>query len=180
MMQISRFAKNKAALSRALDLSRVSIHRFLLLPGAPRKHGEGYNIAEMKRFIASHTKDIRVGTEKEKLQIVLLKLKIEREQLALAQENFEIREAIYRDAADQGFQVIDCLATQVRRMPDELSGRFSGMEPMEISKLFKSEINQRFQRAHDALQKMIAQSKRKTGKVKPENVVPLVATGGTK
>jgi hypothetical protein len=159
----ARYASNKIKLAQLLGISRQWLYEFAKLPDSPAPRPDGmHSVEKWRRFLAKHSSKVQGGTEKERLQVALLQARLRREELEYAELDNSIRESITREIGHECVRVVEVLKTQVWRMPDELSGRFSGLAPMQIYKLFKSELHERFRHAQCALEKLQAQSKRKT------------------
>ena len=93
-----------------------------------------------------------------------MKIRLERESLELQEFDRSIREEITRDVSALCLRAVGILKAELARMPHELSGRFEGMGPMAIFKAWQDALNERFQKASDALGKLNSESKRKQGK----------------
>jgi DNA primase len=173
----SAYASSKTALAECLQISRPTLYSYLHLPDAPRPKSNGmWKVSEVRRYIRKQEGKRKItSTEKEQLEVELLRKRITRVDLEISELDNSRREEITDKITGECRRVVDALNSQLWRMPDELSGIFSVLaEPMAIYKRFKAELHQRFQAAQEALQKIKEQSRRKTPKNKKEaeNVAP--------
>jgi len=79
--------------------------------------------------------------ERDALQMELLNLKIKRASQELAEFEQGIRDEITKEFVAAFKTCMAVLAAALRKMPNELSGQFSGMEPMTIYKLWNERLN---------------------------------------
>src|SRR5438876_10253457 len=148
----ARFASNKVKLAQLLGISRQWLHEFAILPDSPAPRADGSHCVEKwRRFLAKKSSKVSGGTERERLQIALLQMRLQREELEYATLDNSIRESIANELFGVAVQVIDTLQTDVEQLPHRLSARFCGLGAMEIFKLFKRELGQCFQKASDGL-----------------------------
>jgi len=100
-------------------------------------------------------------------------------QLELSELDNSIRERITNEVEGEACRIIDCLVGEIERMPHQFSGAFAGKSPNQICKLWQRELDQSFLKASTALEKMRAQSRRKTTKKKEEatNVIAFNRAG---
>jgi hypothetical protein len=140
MKAATKFAKNKVALSREMDLSRPTIHKMLLQKGAPKKGKNGYDIEACRHFIASNTAGIKTTSELDRARHRLIEIRERREQL-----EFQLRAGdMEREYHDKVFAVFtkahQAQRTLLLKMPDDLSPRFVGCTASQIRKLWNSEL----------------------------------------
>jgi hypothetical protein len=171
MKAASKFAKNKAALSRELDLSRPTIHKALLLPGAPKKGKNGYDIGSVQHFIATRSGDIKTTSELDKARLRLIAIRERREELEL-----QIRAGEFeREIHDRFFSVFQkahqAMRTVLLKMPDDLSPRFVGCTASEIRKLFNRKLVDTFEEVRAAVHKACKQAEADEKKQEADNVV---------
>ena len=97
-----------------------------------------------------------------------------REELEFAELNQEIHERISQELGAACSKVMDALKYQLNGLPNQLAPRLVDKAPMEIFKVLRDTIHACFCKASDALDKIAAESKRKTKRPKeePQNVLP--------
>src|SRR5260370_6374959 len=91
----ARFASNKLKLAQLLGISRQWLYEFAKLPDSPAPRADGmHSVERWRRFLAKHSSKVPGGTEKERLQIALLQMRLQREELEFATLDNSIRESI--------------------------------------------------------------------------------------
>lgn len=88
--QVYKFAKNKAELSRILDISRVTLDAWIELPDSPRTTSNGrYVVAEWRAFKAN--RNLNAGIEETaELKLQKLRDEVARGQIAMLKEAGEL------------------------------------------------------------------------------------------
>ena len=165
----ARFASNKVKLAQLLGISRQWLYEFAKLPDSPTPRADGSHcVDKWRRFLAKKSSKVQGGTEKERIQVALLQMRLQREELEYKELDGSIRESITKEIFGEACQVLDALQGAVERMPYRLAARFAGMSPTPLFKLFRSELDGCFQKASDGLEKIKASSRRKTTERKKE------------
>src|SRR6266849_936679 len=181
-MKAAKFASSKTKLAACLGLSRQYLYAFFALPDSPRPGSNGmHSVSTWRKFIAARSRRVKgAATEREALQVAYLRARVEREQLELAEFDNSIRSSISNEISGEACRIIDCLTGEIQRMPHQFSGVFAGKTPNQIFKLWQRELDQSFQKASAALDKIRSESKRKTAKKKEaENVIDFRAAAGS-
>src|SRR5216683_3091556 len=96
----SQWVNSKVELARALGLSRQWVTElFRAYPDHPPARPNGqHNVTLWRKFVVARAQKIKgFGTEKEKLQIDLLRNRVAREELEFAELNHEIHERISQE-----------------------------------------------------------------------------------
>jgi len=179
-MKAARFASSKTKLAAVLGLSRQYLYAFFALPDSPRPGSNGmHSVSTWRKFIAARSRRVKgAATEREALQVAYLRARVEREQLELAEFDNSIKERIVNEISAEACRIIDCLKGEVERMPHQFSGVFAGKTPNQIFKLWQRELDQSFQKASAALDKLRAESRRKRAtQRRVENVIQFNAAG---
>src|SRR6266700_1099797 len=113
-----RFASNKIKLAQLLGISRQWLYEFAKLPDSPAPRADGmHDVQKWRRFLAKHSSKVHGGTERERLQVALLQIRLHREELEFAELDNSIRETITNEIFGEAVQVIDTLKTEVERLP---------------------------------------------------------------
>src|SRR5713101_6231618 len=148
----ARSASSKTKLAQCLGISRQYLHEFFKLPDSPVAASNGmHSVAKWRKFIANHVAKVKgLGTEREKLQIALLRIRVSREELELSEQDCSIREEISREFDAACCRIIDCLQGEIEWMPHQLAGVFAGKTPNQIFKLWQRELDHSFQKASAA------------------------------
>ena len=168
-MNSPRFATNRTRLAQVLGIGRTLLYQFTRLPDAPPPRADGsHNVLLWRKFLASHSNKVKDVTEGDRLKIALLKLRLEREQLELAELNNSIRERITQEIESECCKILDALIYQLRGLPMQVAPKLVGLEVRPIFKKLQAEIDSRFSAAADALGKIVKQSRRKTPSKKKE------------
>lgn len=129
----TKFAGNKTKLATALGISRTLLYEFMRLADFPPPKPDGrWDVSACRKFIAEKRVNIQVS-EKEQLQILILKIRAEREQFELDLERGQYM------ATDAVNEVITRCNGLIRRhlfrlIECELPGRCEGMTAIEIKK----------------------------------------------
>src|SRR6266478_2095508 len=166
----AKFASSKTKLSQCLGISRQYLHEFFKLPDSPVAASNGmHSVAKWRKFIANHVAKVKgAGTEREKLQIALLRIRVSREELELAEQDHTIRESITNEIESECCKILDALTYQLCGLPMQVAPKLAGLEVKAIFKKMQAEIDSRFSAAADALKKLQRASQRKTGRSKKE------------
>jgi hypothetical protein len=138
------------------------------LPGFPAPDRRGrWNIAACRKFILKQANKLDAPSERDHLEMELLRKRIRRVDLEIAELDNSRAEEIADNIYGRCKQVIDSLNAKLQAMPRELSSIFSQLDgPMKIYQRFKSDMDQRFADAYSALLKVKQASRRKS------NIVP--------
>src|SRR6266446_3472883 len=157
-MKAARFASSKTKLAAVLGLSRQYLYAFFALPDSPRPGSNGmHNVLTWRKYIAARARKVKgAATERESLQVAYLRARVEREQLELSEFDNSIKERITDEIEGEACRIIDALVGEIRRMPHQFSGVFSNKSANQISRLWQRELDQSFQKASNALEKMRA------------------------
>jgi predicted DNA-binding transcriptional regulator AlpA len=182
-MKSADYASSKTALALALQISRPTLYSHLHKQDAPRPRSNGmWKVSEVRKYIAKQEgKRELKSTEKQELELQLLRKRIRIADLQISDLDNSRTEEIASQITTECKRLIDVLHAQLLAMPNQLSGIFSMLaEPVPIFKRFKAELNQRFQAAYDALQKIKKTSRRRNGVVVPFKQVNGSGANGTK
>lgn len=164
---------SRTKLAEALGISRPTLYAFARLPDSPPARDGYWRVADWRKFVTRKKDSVKLAsTEKEQLEMELLRKRIHRVDLEIADLDNSREEEIANRITGECKQVVDVLVGKFRNMPRELSGIFSALEgPMAIYKRFDAEVRGRFQDAHDELQRVKKTSRRK------DNIIPLRVNG---
>jgi hypothetical protein len=168
----TKYVPSVSALARELRLSRQWTTELFRLPGHPKPTKSGHDLAKWKKWLADRAeKHESTAGEKSRLELELLRKRIHRVDLEISTLDNSRQEEIADRITDECGKIIGVLSEALQRMPTELSGIFSMLaEPVSIYKRFKTEMCNRFEVAHKALQKVKAESRKKN------NIVPFAAS----
>jgi len=172
---MSDYASSKTALAECLQISRPTLYNHLHRFDAPRPKSNGmWRVSEVRRYIRKQEgKRQHTSSEKSQLEVELLRKRIHRCNLEIADLDNSREQEITDRITGECKQIIEALAGAFQRMPNELSGIFSTLgEPMRIYQRFKTEVGRRFDAASEALEKIKKQSRRK------DNIIPLNGSNG--
>ena|SRR5436309_2492259 len=171
-MKAPKYVSSVTDLAQAIGLSRQWTSELFRLADHPQPSKSGHSVARWKKYITRRAEKVQSsGGEKARLEMELLRKRIQRVDLEIAELDNSRQEEIANRIAGGCLQVVDTLKSQLWRMPDELSGIFSVLaEPMAICTRFRAEMHHRFQVAYDELTKVKRASRRK-GNLIPFNPV---------
>jgi hypothetical protein len=141
-MRLPRYANRKTELAQYIGISLSRLYQLQRLPGFPRPRADGrWNVREVERFALNAAKKLVGPNERDRLQAELLNLKIRRATQELSEFEQGIREEITKEFVASFKSCMAVLATALRKMPNELSGQFAGMEPIAIFRLWKARLD---------------------------------------
>jgi predicted DNA-binding transcriptional regulator AlpA len=158
-------ASSKTKLAECLQISRPTLYGYLHLPDAPRPRSNGmWRVSEVRKYIRKQEGKRKItSTEKEHLEVELLRRRLTRVNLEIEQLDNSRQQEIADRITGECKQIIEVLNAALQRMPTELSGIFSMVaEPVAIYKRFKTEMCERFADAHEALKKIERASRKKS------------------
>jgi hypothetical protein len=171
-------ARNKTELATRLGYTRGTIYSYMRLPGFPVPDRRGrWNISSCRKFILKQANKLDAPSERDRLELELLRKRIHRVDLEIADLDNSRAEEIADNIYGQCKQIIDTLNGTLQAMPQQLSGIFSQLDgAMPIYQRFKSEMDQRFADAYSALLK-VRQASRRRSNVVPFNSAKLNGNG---
>jgi predicted DNA-binding transcriptional regulator AlpA len=161
-----KYANNKTELAKAIGQSRTTLYQIMKLPGFPRPRADGrWPVEEVRKFVLKSAKRAEGPTDRDKMQLRLLDLKIQRASQELVEFEQQLREKITSDffADFDGATAILCV--ELRQMPGQLSPLFSGMAPAEIRKHWS-------ERLEEVIAECVAKIEKLAAKPEQTNVVP--------
>jgi predicted DNA-binding transcriptional regulator AlpA len=142
MKAAPRYAGNKAEAAKLAGMSRTTLYQLMRLGNFPKPRADGrWCIAEIRKFALREARKLQGPQKRDELQMELLNLKIRRASQELAEFEQGIRDEITREFATAFKSCMGVLATALRKMPNELSGQFAGMEPIGIFRLWKTRLD---------------------------------------
>jgi hypothetical protein len=111
---------------------RSEYYRLRKRPGAPAPRSNGtHSIAAWREF-ARKEKAARAPSEKESLELEILKLKAERAAFDLAQARQEMREKILGELTQEFLAILSSIHTALFRMKNELAPQLEGRSARQI------------------------------------------------
>jgi hypothetical protein len=129
---MKRIAKTVSQLCPQIPLSRTEYYRLRKLPGAPPPRADGaHSIAAWRKF-AREEKSARAPSEKEALEMEILRLKAERAAFDLAQARQEMREKILNELTQEFLAILSSIRTALFTMKNQLSPKFEGQTARAI------------------------------------------------
>src|SRR6266404_9248948 len=165
----ARYASNKIKLAQLLGISRQWLYEFAILPDSPVPRADGSHCVEKwRRFLAKKSSKVSGGTERERLQIALLQMRLQREELEYAELDNSIRESITNEIESECSKILDTLTYQLLGLPMQVAPKLAGLEVKAIYNKLQAEIDSRFSAAADALEKLQRASQRKTSERKKD------------
>src|SRR6266700_3227811 len=94
-MNAPRYARNKTEAAKLAGMSRTTLYALMRLPGFPAPRADGrWCIAEIRKFALREAKKLEGPQERDRLQMELLNLKIQRASQELTEFEKEIRDEI--------------------------------------------------------------------------------------
>jgi hypothetical protein len=129
---------SRTKLAEALQISRPTLYAFARLPDSPPARNGYWHVAEWRRFVTRKKGSVK-ASEKEQLQIAVLRAKLEREQFDLDTARERTRNEI-RDDLMQGFvSVAQLIRGGLYRMRTELSPVFaSGVDARGVYRAWEN------------------------------------------
>lgn len=142
-MKAPKFAHNKTEAARLAGMSRTTLYQLMRLPGFPSPRADGrWSVSAIRKFALQSAKKLEGPQERDRLQMELLNLKIQRAGQELTEFEAQLREKVIQEvggAFSRGFQM---LVIRLGRLPQELAGRLSGLPPNEIRKLLRARLDE--------------------------------------
>jgi hypothetical protein len=143
---------SKTKLASELGISRQTLYAFCRLPDSPPARHGYYPVSEWHKYI-TRKRDFLNMSEKEQLQIALLRAKVEREQFDLDQARERTQKEILKKLMTQFVGIAHLIQTECYRMRIELVPRFEGLSAREISKTWDTRERQMWKTIVAELQK---------------------------
>jgi hypothetical protein len=165
------FASNKTKLAHALGIGRSLLYQFARLPDSPLPRANGmWHVPTWRAFIAKKRESVK-ASEKERLQIACLKIRLEREQHELDQARETTRKQILDDLTAQFVAAAQLIRTELFKVKNELCPRFEGQSAREIYRLWTDREGEAFKNVTHEL------NKRTGGRIEERDTRPTVKVG---
>ena len=172
-MKPPKYARNKTTLARCLNLGRNKVVELSQEADFPTVSSNGmYEIETVRRWIRAHKLNGN-GSEREAVQLELLKAKLEREKHDLAESRSTTRQKIVDEMLRVFGVCVAMMRTELYQMRYQLAPRFEGLSAREIYSLWEGRERQMYERVY-------AELRERTGaNIEPEttNVVSFSANG---
>jgi hypothetical protein len=132
MRSTKRFARTVAQLCPAVPFSRSEYYRLRKMPGAPLPRSDSTHSIEEWREFARKEKSARAPSEKEALELEILRLKAERAKWDLDEARERTRSEILADLMSQFIVVLNSMRLGLERMKSRLAPVFEGRNARSI------------------------------------------------
>jgi hypothetical protein len=153
-MKAPRYAHTKVEAAKLLGMSRTVLYRLLRLPGAPRPRADGrWSIAELRKFALKAAKQIEGPNERDRLQMELLNLKIQRASQELSEFERKVRAEITDGLVPLFSLGPALLKAGMERIRNELCPRFEGMNARQMWRLWRDGERRVFNEVYAELRK---------------------------
>jgi predicted DNA-binding transcriptional regulator AlpA len=166
--KVPRFAHGKTELAKLCGISRTWLYRYMREPSFPSPRADGrWPVEAVRRFVRKCQVKVETPNEREQLEIELLRKRIRKVDVEIADLTNERAEAITNEITGLCRKIVGLLQGQLSRMPDEFSGLFNMQgTAREIYNIWKGELNRRFRIAYSSIEKIEKAHARKS------NVIP--------
>ena len=169
---------SRVKLAEALGISRPTLYAFARLPDSPPARNGYWYVRDWRRFVTRKRGSVKT-TEKEQLQLDLLRTRLEREQHCLS----EARSSSYNEARAELLAQVEgvfgLIRTELFHLRVELSPQFEGLNARAIHRAWKDGERRVFERVCKELAKRIGGRALSEESSRPvENVVPLFNGNG--
>jgi len=142
-MKAQRYARNKTEAAKLAGMSRTTLYQLMRLPGFPAPRADGrWDVVAIRKFALKSAKKLEGPQERDRLQMELLNLKIQRASQELTEFEEKIRGEIRAEFMAVLTRNLAVFRRQLFMMPGLLCGQFSGMAPGAIKKLWEKRLNE--------------------------------------
>jgi hypothetical protein len=143
-MKVPKFARNKTEAAKLAGISRTTLYQLMRMPGFPSPRADGrWSVAAIRKFALQSAKKLEGPQERDRLQLDLLNLKIQRASQELTDFEKELREKVLQEAGGKFSRGFQTMVIRLDRLPQELAGRLAELDhPGEIRKLLKSRLDE--------------------------------------
>jgi hypothetical protein len=136
---------SKTKLATQLGISRQSLYAFMRLPDSPPARNGYYSVPEWRRYITRRRGEVKFS-EKEALQIAVLKVRLERERFELNEFRQLTRRRIFGELSNAFEFAFQRHVSELRRLVDTLPPRLAGCSASEIHAALDQELQRAFDR----------------------------------
>jgi hypothetical protein len=110
---------SKSKLADALGIARVTLYQYCRLPDSPPVRNGYYYVADWRKFITKK-RNVMETSEKQQLQLQLLKTKLQREQHCLGEARQATRQKLVEELQTELHAIFTQHITGLRRLMDML------------------------------------------------------------
>jgi hypothetical protein len=165
-MKTPRFANTVIQLCGVLGISTTHYYALRKEPGAPIPASNGkFPIAAWRKFANRHRarpEKEKALSEREALEVELLRRRLYRTNLEIAEIDNTRSEEICNEITDKTRRILEVLSQKLFAMPLQLSGIFATMAPIEILKRWQLDLREVFQAAKSEILKIEREHARKS------------------
>jgi hypothetical protein len=151
-MKGPKYATSKVRLARALNLGRNKVHELSQEVDFPRESSHGWNIEGVRKWMEAH-KINGNGSEREAVQVELLKAKLEREKHDLAESRNTTRRKIVDEMLVAVNVCVAMMRAELYQMRYQLAPRFEGLSAREIFAVWEKREREMYSRVYNELRK---------------------------